>query len=98
MLGSKYLEMREWLCNLAVDRLRKNLEEHYRESLNCLAQTASRNLELEDAVGEGSDEVRNMFLKTEGRRILVMEGQKAQKKDLLLFRAKHNLEAMNLLI
>lgn len=51
-----------------MDRLWKNPEERYRESLNCLEQAArlladfsSRNLESEDAVGEGSDEVRNMF-------------------------------------
>lgn len=45
----------------------KNLKKNYRDSLNCLEQTVSRNLELEDTTGEGSEEMRDMLLKTEGR-------------------------------
>lgn len=46
------------------------MEEQYRESLNCLEQTVEN--ELDDAAAEGSKEVRNMLLETEGRRILAM--------------------------
>jgi len=44
----------EWFWNQAVGEDWKNFEEHDRESLNCLKQAVSSNMDLKDAVGGGS--------------------------------------------
>lgn len=44
-----------------MDRGWRELEKHDRESLNCLEQTFSRNLDFEDTVS--AKEVRNMLLR-----------------------------------
>lgn len=46
--------MWEWLWNQAVSGDWKDFEEHDRESLNCLEQTVSGNMDFKDAAPEGS--------------------------------------------
>lgn len=47
-------KMWEWFQNQAVGEDQKNFEDHDRESLNCLKQAVSSNMDFKDAVGEGS--------------------------------------------
>lgn len=48
------LKMWEWFWNQAVGEDWKDFEEHDRESINCLKQAVSSNMDLKDAVGGGS--------------------------------------------
>lgn len=53
----------------------KNFEEHVRECLNCLEEFIERNLDVKDAVSEGSEGSGEFLLKTGVREILSLEWQ-----------------------
>ena len=53
----------EWLWNWAIVKDWKDLQENNKESLNCLDQSVSRNLNIEDTASEGSKEVRDKCCK-----------------------------------
>lgn len=66
-------KMWEWFQNQAVGEDQKNFEDHDRESINCLKQAVSSNMDFKDAVGEGS-KVRNVLLETRRKGILLVGG------------------------
>lgn len=49
----------DWLWTWVIVKDRKDLQENNKESLNCLDQSVSRNLNTEDTASEGSKEVRD---------------------------------------